>query len=202
MRYFWLALYYLIATYLPRSTSRLSLGGNIARRLICRRLFKKMGRDVIIERHAYFSTGEQLSIGDGSGLGVNAHCVGPIIIGRDVMMGWDVIILTLNHATGVGRPMRGQGGLPREPVVIEDDVWIGARVIILPGVVVHRGAILAAGAVVTKEVPAYAVVGGNPARIIKYRTDDPALVGSEAASAIASGAASAHRKGREQLQTR
>lgn len=147
-----------------------------------------MGSNVLIERGVYFGTGEQLSIGDGSGLGVNAHCVGPITIGRDVMMAWDVIILTQNHVTeDVEQPMRCQGSLPRRPVVIEDDVWIGARVIILPGVVVHRGSILAAGAVVTKDVPAYAVVGGNPSRVIKFRTDDPNRVGEEAAKAISAG---------------
>jgi maltose O-acetyltransferase len=196
MRYLWLVLYYLFAMNLPRSTSRVSFGSCALRRILCKRLFKSMGRDVIVERHAYFGTGEQLSIGDGSGLGVNAHCVGPITIGRDVMMGWDVIIFTQNHATkDLTRPMRGQGGLPREPVVIEDDVWIGARVIILPGVTVHRGAILAAGAVVTKDVPSYAVAGGNPARVIKYRTDDPLLIGEAAAKAIALGAIPADRAG-------
>jgi maltose O-acetyltransferase len=51
-------------------------------------------------------------------------------------------------------------------------VWIASRVIILPGVTVHKGAILGAGAVVTKDVPEYAVVGGNPAKIIKFRNGD------------------------------
>jgi len=136
-----------------------------------------MGVGVNIERGAYFSTGDQLSIGDYSGLGVNCQCVGPITIGRDVMMGPDVIILTQNHAVSdVTKPMRGQGALPRRPVIIEDDVWIGTRVIILPGVTVHTGAIIGAGAVVTKDVPAYAVVGGNPARVLKYRKDDASCV--------------------------
>ncbi|MDQ7799461.1 MAG: DapH/DapD/GlmU-related protein [Candidatus Edwardsbacteria bacterium] len=53
--------------------------------------------------------------------------------------------------------------------VIEDDVWIGAQAIILPGVRIGRGAIVAAGAVVTKDVEPYAIVGGNPARLIKRR---------------------------------
>lgn len=65
--------------------------------------------------------------------------------------------------------MRGQGATLVERVVIQDDVWIGARVIILPGVTVGRGSILAAGVVVTKDVPCFAVVGGVPAQVIKYR---------------------------------
>ena len=62
--------------------------------------------------------------------------------------------------------MRLQGYLKPQPVVIEDDVWIGARVIFLPGVRVGRGAIVGAGAVVTKDVPDYALVVGNPARVV------------------------------------
>lgn len=66
-------------------------------------------------------------------------------------------------------PIRLQGDLPEQPIVIGDDVWIGTRVIILPDVVVGNHAVIAAGAVVSKDVPEYAVVGGVPAKIIKYR---------------------------------
>jgi maltose O-acetyltransferase len=65
--------------------------------------------------------------------------------------------------------MNKQGIDVERPIVIDDDVWIGARVIILPGVHIGTGAVIGAGAVVTKDVPAYAVVGGNPARVIKMR---------------------------------
>ena len=57
----------------------------------------------------------------------------------------------------------------RKPIVIGDDVWIGACAIILKGVTINNGAVIAAGAVVTKDVEPYAIVAGNPARIIKYR---------------------------------
>jgi len=86
------------------------------------------------------------------------------------MMAPDVIILSKNHEYGsLDRPMRAQGEQAEKPVIIGDDVWIGTRVVILPGVNVGKGAILAAGAVVTKDVPEYAIVGGNPARFIKSR---------------------------------
>lgn len=60
-------------------------------------------------------------------------------------------------------------------IVIEDDVWIGVNATILSGVIVHQGAIIAAGAVVTKDVPPYAIVGGNPAKVIKYRFEEPLI---------------------------
>lgn len=65
--------------------------------------------------------------------------------------------------------MNLQGMSKEHPVLIEDDVWIGANVIILPGVKISKGSIIGAGSVVTKNVPEYAIVGGNPARVIKYR---------------------------------
>lgn len=77
--------------------------------------------------------------------------------------------MTQNHETAdTSIPMRLQTA-PKLPVTIGDDVWIGANVIILPGIQVGKGAILAAGAVVTKDVPDYTVVGGNPARVLKMR---------------------------------
>lgn len=184
LRFLCLGIYYLFAQYLPRTSSRLSFGSGVIRRAVCRHIFGSMGKQVNIERGAYFGTGEQISIGDYSGLGANCTVTGPVTIGCDVMMGPDVIVMTENHVTtDVTRPMRGQGALPPKPVIIEDDVWIGSRVIILPGVTIHRGAIVGAGAVVTKEVPAYAVVGGNPARVLKYRTNDSVPIGEVAAKA-------------------
>lgn len=176
------ALYYGFARYLPRSYSPVSLGAMRIRRWICRRLFKHMGRNVNVERLAYFGRGNELSMGDNSGIGVNCLCVGPITIGQDVMMGPDVIILTVSHEySDVTLPMRQQGYRPPDPVVIEDDVWVGTRAIVMPDVTVHRGSIIGAGAVVTKDVPPYAIVGGVPARVLKYRTDDPKLLGTATA---------------------
>lgn len=87
-------------------------------------------------------------------------------------MGPDVLIITQNHRFDqLDLPMWRQGFSPSEPVIIGNDVWVGTRAIILPGVTISKGAIIGAGAVVTKDVPEYAIVGGNPARLIKYRTD-------------------------------
>jgi acetyltransferase-like isoleucine patch superfamily enzyme len=65
--------------------------------------------------------------------------------------------------------MNTQGFLPDLPVVIEDDVWVGANVTILPGRRIGQGSIVGAGSVVTRDVPAYAIVGGNPAVVVGSR---------------------------------
>jgi len=86
------------------------------------------------------------------------------------MMGPYVIIIGENHVSSNREiPMRLQGYKKYPPVRIEDDVWIGARAIILPGIKIGKGAIIGSGAVVTKDVPPYAICAGNPARVIKYR---------------------------------
>jgi len=146
-----------------------SLGSKQIRRFLCKRIFKKAGKNINIEHGVFFGSGADIEIGDNSGLGLNCRVTGPLKIGNDVMIGPDVMIFTQNHRNDrLDISMRLQTD-PKRPVVIEDDVWIAARVIILPGVTVHKGAIVGAGAVVTKDVPEYAVVGGNPAKVIRYR---------------------------------
>lgn len=113
--------------------------------------------------------GGGIFIGSGSGLGVNCSVHGPLRIGDNVMMGPDVTILTQTHnIERIDIPM-GQQGMRVSEVVIGNDVWIGMRAIIMPGVKVGNGAVIGAGAVVTKDVPDYAVVGGVPAKIIRFR---------------------------------
>lgn len=121
-----------------------------------------------IEKGAVFSSSVEL--GDYSGIGVRAQIGGRTIIGKHVMMGPDVNIYVRNHMFNrTDIPMDQQGYSDDRPVIIGDDVWIGARVIILPGVHIGTGSVIGAGAVVTKDVPDYAVVGGNPAHILKMR---------------------------------
>lgn len=169
MRYIFTALYYLIARHLPASDMPYSLGAKRIRGFLCRRIFKNAGANINIEHGAYFGSGKDIEIGNNSGLGFNCRVYGPLKIGNDVMMGPDVMIFTQNHETiRLDIPMRLQTA-PKIPVTIGDDVWIGARAIILPGKNIGKGVIIGAGAVVTKDVPDYAIVGGNPAKIIKFR---------------------------------
>ena len=106
---------------------------------------------------AIIEVGDHSSIGDRTEI----HCAGRVSIGSQVLISWDVNIIENDyHVAGDGIP-------EVKPVVIEDEVWIGARAIILKGITIGRGSIVAAGAVVTKSVPPYTLVGGNPARPIK-----------------------------------
>ncbi len=147
------------------------MGGRAARKMrekTARKFLVYVGKDVNIEKGAMITS--TMEIGDRSGVGINARMHGKVVVGKDVMMGPECIIYTKNHAfKDVTIPMCQQGFSEEKPVIIGDDVWIGGRVTILPGVHIGNGAIIGAGAVVTKDVPDYAVVGGNPARVLKYR---------------------------------
>ena len=169
-------LYYGIARHLPVSTRPYAWGVKRFRSSIAKQLFDYAGKNVNIERGAYFGSGQGIRIDDNSGIGVNCLIGSPTQIGKYVMMGPDVVILTQNHCIdNTDTPMLFQGKTYPEKVVIEDDVWIGTRVIILPGVIVGKGAIVAAGAVLTKNVPPYAIVGGVPAKVLYYRKKEEIL---------------------------
>lgn len=172
MKVFWLILYLLIAKHLPATDNTMSISRPIQRFRsgIARRCLDYSGKNVNIEKNANFGTGVGIRLGDNSGLGINCKVRGPLEIGNDVMMGPDVIIYTENHCTErTDITMRGQGSAPAKQVTIENDVWIGARVIILPGVKIGHGSIIAAGAVVTKDIPPFSVAAGVPAKVIKSR---------------------------------
>ena len=118
---------------------------------------------------AWFGTGSQIEIGARSMIGENCR-INNVVIGRDVLMAPEVIILHRQHGTAsTDIPMREQPLITPGPTIVEDDVWIGTRAIIMPGLRIGKGAIVAAGAVVTSDVPAYAIVGGVPARVIRMR---------------------------------
>lgn len=169
-KWLWFILYYYFFRKLPVSGY---LGGRLGKRLryiACRKLFRSCGIDVNIESGADFLFGETISIGDRSGIGVQAWIRADLTIGCDVMMGPQVMIYGRYHnfdRTDI--PMNMQGIGDNEKVIIDDDVWIGARAIILKGVRINKGAVIAAGSIVTKDVPPYAVVAGNPAQFIKSR---------------------------------
>ena len=161
--------YYCFARHLPGSGLPYSFGAKSIRGLFVRGMVDKCGKNVNIEHGAFLASGKDIEIGNNSGLGLNCRVTGPLKIGDDVMMAPGVMIFTQNHETSdLSIPMRLQTA-PKFKVTIGNDVWIGANAMILPGITVGNGCIIAAGAVVTHDVPDYAIVGGNPAKIIKYR---------------------------------
>ena len=88
------------------------------------------------------------------------------------MLGPEVVFISYNHeVSDVEVPMRAQGATDSKPIIVGNDVWIGMRVIVMPGVKIGSHSIVAAGSVVTKDVPEWGIVGGNPAKVIKYRKD-------------------------------
>ena len=133
-----------------------------------RRILKETGTNINIERNAIFDP--EVSVGNNSGIGIKCELYGPVSIGDNVMMGPEVIIYTSGHRHDrTDITMIEQGSTDPEPVKIGNDVWIGRRAMIMPGVTIGNGCVIGAGAVVTKDVPDYAVVGGVPAKVIKFR---------------------------------
>ncbi len=159
-------LYRITAAWLPISQrSKLS---KKARTFWAKRIATRVGKNVNIERKAVF--GPLLEIGDNSGVGINCEVYGPVKIGNDVMMGPDVVCYTGGHRFDrTDITMIEQGGAEIKPITIGNDIWIGRRVMIMPGVNIGDGCVIGAGAVVTKDIPPYSVAGGVPAKVIKSR---------------------------------
>lgn len=165
-------LYYAFFQYLP--DNYLPLFGKISkklRNLIVRSFNKNVSKSANIQKHVYFGNGQDLKIGNNSGIGSYSKIQNTkLIIKNDVMIGEELYIMGGHSFSDISIPMRKQKMLPKSNLTIEDDVWIGARVTITKGCsTIGKGAIVGAGSVVTHNVPDYAIVGGNPAKIIKFR---------------------------------
>ena len=130
----------------------------------------KIGSRPIFYPGVWIAPGRNLIVGDDVdfALDVLLTTSGGIRIGDRVLIGYRAQILSSNHVIE-GRSPISKAGHVRKAVHVEQDVWIGASSIILPGVTIGEGAVIAAGSVVTKDVPAFAIVGGVPAKLIRYR---------------------------------
>ena len=164
-----LVLYYSVGVYLPKSQSFFHIGCYV-RRFLCKHIFKKCGKNVNVEKGAWFGSGYEIELGDFSGIGINAHIPNNTIIGNYVMMGPNCYILDANHSfDDLSNPMMFQGRKPVQQTVIGNDVWIGRDVLMTPGRTIKDGSIIAARCVLTKDFPEYSIVGGNPGRLLKQR---------------------------------
>ena len=161
-------LYEGIAVHLPISSSKINIGQRKIRRWLVKHIIDYCGKNVNIEKNAHF--GRRIVIGNNSGIGINANIRGTCRIGENVLMGPNCTIYTQNHEfKDCSQPILNQGFSEEKMVVIGDDVWIGGGVTILPGVHIGAHSIIGACAVVTKDVPEWAIVAGNPSIIKKYR---------------------------------
>ena len=122
---------------------------------------------------AYFGTGKNIEMGDYSQLGINCKVEEDLVLGDYVLMGPDVVIFSSSHEyKNPDVPIMLQGGIERKPVVIGNDVWIGTRVIIMPGVHIGNHVIIGANSVVTHDIPDYSVAAGSPARVVRNRKEE------------------------------
>lgn len=106
-------------------------------------------------------------IGDHTRIGLHNTIIGPVDIGSHVNLAQGITVTALNHNFDDTEKRIDEQGVSTNPVTIEDDVWVGANAVILPGVTIGNHCVVAAGAVVTKDVPPHSLVAGVPAKVIK-----------------------------------
>ena len=135
------------------------------------RRLKKIGYNVKISQPAIMGPLERISIGNNVYIGPDSFisAEGGLTIGSNCSISGGLLIYTWNHDYIKSNLLPFNKEKILKPVIIKDNVWIGSRVTIIPGVVIGEGAIIGMGSVITKDVPDLAIVGGNPAVILKYR---------------------------------
>lgn len=146
---------------------------------IIKKSLKKTGVNFKFGYNSEFADHRLIEIGDNVFFGLNTiiNTTVPVRIGNDVMFGRSVTIMGGDHnMSEVGKPMRYvKSGGKNEPITIENDVWIGANVLILKGVTIGEGAVVGAGSIVTKSLPPYSVCVGTPCKPVKLRFSDDDL---------------------------
>ncbi|TYP95624.1 maltose O-acetyltransferase [Fodinibius salinus] len=169
LRKLYFALYIILFKKTPEDYRPFALFFPTIRRYLVKNYLRKCGENLRVKSGAEISPKSE--VGNNSELGtrcmIQSHCS----IGSNVIMGPDVKIYSRNHRySRLDTPIQYQGK-KQYNTKVGNDVWIGASVIVLAGVEVGDHVIIGAGSVVTKDVPDYAIVGGNPAKVIKYRNE-------------------------------
>ncbi|MCE5177950.1 MAG: acyltransferase [Porphyromonadaceae bacterium] len=133
-----------------------------------------MGSYSVIEDYAIINNAVgDIVIGNHTRIGLGNTIIGPVTIGNKVNLAQNIIISGLNHNFEDAEVAIADQGVHTAPVTIEDDVWIGGNSVILPGTRIGEHVVIGAGSVVTKDVPAYSIAVGNPARVVKqYDVED------------------------------
>lgn len=131
------------------------------------RLFS-LGRKSVIESFSCINNAVgDVIIGDYTRVGLHNTIIGPVRIGNNVNLAQGITVTALNHNFDDTTKRIDQQGVTTKAVTINDDVWIGANAVVLPGVTIGTHSVVAAGAVVSKDVPPYTIVAGVPAKVIK-----------------------------------
>ena len=142
-----------------------------ARRVLYAPYFANAGTGLAVHDNVLIKYPDAIRLGDH--VTINPGCIvvgaGGLTIGNDVMLGAGTKIVTTAHVTTRTDVAMRLQGLTSTPVVIEDDVWFGFDVKVLPGAVIRRGCVIGAGSVVTDEIPEYSIAAGIPARVIGSR---------------------------------
>lgn len=127
-----------------------------------------LGRKSVVESYCCINNAVgDVTIGDYTRIGIHCTVIGPVCIGSHVNLAQGITVTALNHNFGDAARRIDEQGVSTKPVVIGDDVWIGANAVILPGVTIGCHCVVAAGAVVSKDVPDNTLVGGIPAKVLK-----------------------------------
>ncbi|MFP3351028.1 CatB-related O-acetyltransferase [Pseudoalteromonas sp. SIMBA_153] len=133
------------------------------------KILDKNGNQSMVGSNVYIGRANKIKIGQGARINENVY-LESVKIGDDVMIAPNVSILSRMHEfESIELPMSLQGYKKEKKVIIGNDVWLGRNVVVLPGITIGNGAIIAAGSVVTKDVEPYSIVGGVPAELIKMR---------------------------------
>lgn len=127
-----------------------------------------LGRSSVIEDYTIINNAVgEIIIGNHTRIGMGNTIIGPVMIGNNVILAQNIVISALNHNFEDVLMTINQQGVVTDQITIENNVWIGANSSILAGVSIGEHVVVGAGSVVTKDIPPYCVVVGNPARILK-----------------------------------
>ncbi len=127
-----------------------------------------LGQKSVIESYSCINNAVgDVVIGDHTRIGLHNTIIGPVTIGSHVNLAQGITVTALNHNFEAPERRIDEQGVSTQQVTIGDNIWIGANAVVLPGVTVGNHSVIAAGAVVTKDVPPHSLVAGVPAKIIK-----------------------------------
>ena len=159
--------YNLIGKALPLDSMPYSKGFKNIRYFLFSNCIENCGKNIKIDKNVYISP--SIRIGNNVRISENVKIRKNTFIGHDVLIGPGVQIITATHNfEDIDRPVNAQGESQLD-IHIGNDVWIGTNAILLPGITISSHVIVAAGSIVTKDVSEFAIVAGNPAKIIRYR---------------------------------